>query len=395
MITSIEAQEIISQNITSLPLQTLDIRDSLGFVLAYDVMAQIDLPPFNKSAMDGYVIGQGDDLSDDNRIFEVAGIIQAGQVYEQNIPKGKAIKIMTGAMLPPNAGKVIIKENVSTENNSISVEKIDLAKNICLKGEDITNGKKLYSAGQKITPLILANIISAGISKVDVYSQPRFGILATGSELLECGSEYKAGHIYNSNGPLLHSLLNQRGYTTIQELSGQDTLELLRQRFEELLDESDIVFLTGGVSAGDFDFVEEILQQTNCTVHFNKIAVKPGKPFTFATKDNKLIFAFPGNPVSVFTSFFLFALPALYQAQGTEFKHAIAEYELAVDFKRDKTRRELYLPVSVVNNSQMAPVDYHGSGDLYGLSKADGLMIVPAGVNAINKGEKAAVIKIC
>jgi len=392
MIDSQTASQIIQSNVITLPTQLMTTRNTLNHILAQPIHTSIPFPPFDRSAMDGYVVSQGDDTGDDFPSYEIIGEIKAGDCIAKEIPAGKTYRIMTGAMVPPNAAKVIMKENVSDNGDHITVDKQDTAAHIRFQGEDLPKDSVLYTAGQRVTPAILANITAAGLNEVEVYHQPRVGILITGSELLECGTPYESGKIYNSNGPLLQALLARDGIHTVEEIHGVDSFYDLKDAFEKLLNCSDVVFVSGGISVGDYDFVEQILVETHCQVHFNKVATKPGKPFTFATHDTTPIFALPGNPGAVFLDYLLFARPALFQMQGLTVSLRQQVYKLSTPYQRRHAKREEYVPIRFIHNKEIEIVPYHGSGDLYGLSQADGLMVVPVGVTEIKEREPVVVV---
>lgn len=378
-------------NVKCLPAKRMSVGASLGHVLAKSVTAPLDLPPFDKSAMDGFAIAAGDAGGE----FEIVGEVAAGQSFKGRVKPGCAVRIMTGAMLPAGSDRVIMKEHVESVGKGrirISVE--DERINVCSRGEDVRKGETLYHAGEFVTPIVLANLASSGVSCVSVYRKPRVGILSTGSELLRIGQKPKRGKIYNSNGPLLRSLLRSMDLEVVGEKMAGDRLPTLKKAFSTLLAKSDVVFATGGVSVGEYDLVAEVLEGVGCKIHFDRVAVQPGKPFTFATRGKKPIFAFPGNPVSVFASFFLFAVPALYIMMGIDYEHRVLEGTFKGDFERRRTERELYLPVRFTEGGRIESVGYHGSGHLYALSLADGLMVVPVGKCEVRDGETVSVLEL-
>ncbi|MFH1829183.1 MAG: molybdopterin molybdotransferase MoeA [Pseudomonadota bacterium] len=390
MTKSRDAFNIVMRIIKRLPAERIATVQALGHVLAREIKAPRDLPPFNRSAMDGYAIAEGDEGNE----FKVIGEVCAGQVYKSKLRPGCTVKIMTGAKLPAGAGKVIMKEHVEEIGASrIKIAIDDDRINLRLKGEAVGKGDKLYLAGELITPVVLANIASLGIGDVSVYRKPKAGILVTGSELLVPGSKYEAGKIYNSNGPMLRSMLAQQGIDVSMELSAKDTRSSLKSAFKKLLKRSDVIFISGGISVGDYDLVYETMHECGAKIHISRVAIQPGKPFTFATCENKPVFALPGNPVSVFVTYNLFALPALYKMMGMDFKRSKETRIFKGVFKRDRTERELYLPVIFDGNDGVRSVEYQGSGDLYALSKACGFMIVPIGRGEVKDGERVNTFK--
>ncbi|MBU0744173.1 MAG: molybdopterin molybdotransferase MoeA [Gammaproteobacteria bacterium] len=391
MITSNAALKKILANCKSLQKILIPLAKSLNHVLAQDITTPLDFPPFSKSAMDGYAIAKGDMGTE----FQVVGEIAAGQTCSQKIRKGTAVKIMTGAMIPANTGRVIMKEHVAELGaDQIKIIKNNPKSNICQQGEDIKKGTRLYTKGEIITPITLANIAFTGQRKFYVYQQPKLGIIVTGSELLGPSQKYQQGKIYDSNGPLLTSLLNKFGFTKNTARRAKDSFSSLQKTFERVLKNHDTVFFTGGVSVGEYDFIYDLLMEMGCQIHFNQVSIQPGKPLTFATYKGKPIFCFPGNPVSVFTTFYLFALPGLYKMMGHDFQHQICEYKLGKIFERNRAERELYFPIKYVGQDIVEPIKHMGSGDLYSLSKAQGLMVVPIGKKALDKGSTVKTIRL-
>jgi molybdopterin molybdotransferase len=391
MIESRVASKIVLNNVKRLPSMRAAVRGALGHVLAKDIKAPFDQPPFNRSAMDGYAIARGDEGSE----FEVVGEVLAGDDYRQRIRCGTAVKIMTGAKIPTGTGKVLMKEHVELiAKNRIRIAMADDRKNIRIKGESIKKGKGLFSSGQFVTPTVLANIASTGIGSICVYRKPSVGVIITGNELQKPGNKLRAGKIYDSNGPLIHSLLALHGFDVGMELSARDDRRVLTRSLRRLLNKCDAVFVSGGISVGDYDLVYETMRRLGAKVLVKGVAIQPGKPFTFAVCGGKPIFAFPGNPVSIFVTYLLFAMPALYKMMGAEFCYAKTLKSLSGEFKRKRVGREMYVPVTFVGDDRIKPLEYHGSGDLYALGKADGFMIIPAGKTEIKDGEKIETMRI-
>lgn len=391
MIQFNDARKIVLNNCKRLSVEKRRLQDSLGCVLAKDIITPFPFPPIDRSAMDGFVIAK----DDKNTQFKLVGEIKAGDIYSKNIKKGETLKIMTGAMVPANADRVLMKEKVEyLDCDNVRVVIKEVRSNIRKRGSEIKKGKKLFSAGEVINAIVLANIAAAGINQVAVYQKPKVGVLVTGSELLKPGMKYQTGKIYDSNGPLLVSLLKSFGLEQVEEIRTKDSLLETKSKIKKLLAAKDVLFLSGGVSVGEHDYVAAALKENGCKIHFNKVAVKPGKPFTFATFKKKPIFAFPGNPVSVLTSYLFFALPALAKIMGQDFNFVTSTGLLSDNFKRRSAKRLEYYPVKKLNNGNLSIVNYQGSADLYSLSKADGLMVVPQGAKKINSGTKVKYVSL-
>ncbi|MFH0799923.1 MAG: gephyrin-like molybdotransferase Glp [Pseudomonadota bacterium] len=391
MITSERALELITRKATRLPVERRALDRSLGYVLARDVRTAIDFPPFDRSAMDGYAVAGGDAGS----VLTVKGEICAGGRPRAKVGPGEAVKIMTGAMLPPGAARVVMKENADIlDGGRVRIRIAEGKDNISRKGVDLKKGSVLYGAGQAITPVVLANLAAAGIGDVRVYRKPRVAILVTGSELLKPGVKYEMGKIYNSNGPLLHSLLTARGFSEAAQGGAADSLPALVSALRKAFAASDVVIITGGVSVGDYDFVQRAFDSIGCRLHFSKVAIQPGKPFTFATHGKKTVFALPGNPVAVFVTWFLFALPAVMKMSGIEFTHRRHACIFKGTHVRRNAEREQYVPVRFAAGDSVEAIPFHGSGDLYSLSRADALMKLPIGKSKVADGEMVEVLKL-
>ncbi|MFA4874762.1 MAG: molybdopterin molybdotransferase MoeA, partial [bacterium] len=264
MITSKRALELIMRNVTRLSRERRPLEKSLGFALARDVRTPIDFPPFDRSAMDGYAVAEGKAGS----VLTVAGEVCAGQRPRAAVRQGEAVRIMTGAMLPPGTMRVVMKENVELlEGGKIRIKIGEGKDNINRKGQDVVKGSVLYRSGQIVTPVVLANIAAAGFSSVHVYRKSCIASLVTGNELLKPGAKYEQGKIYNSNGPMLRSLLIAHGLCDVKEWMAADTLSALVRALERALASSDCVLITGGVSVGDYDFVERALDALGCRIY--------------------------------------------------------------------------------------------------------------------------------
>jgi len=386
MITVDQAQTIIARKSPRPMAHTVPLSQALGGVLAKNLISKLDFPPFDKSAMDGYAVAAGTDSRVGSEL-RIVGVARAGDVYPHPLGKGEAVRIMTGALVPRHTERVIMQEKVILlSSTTIRIIHAETKNNIAYKGESLKKGQLLYAKGQILSPVVTANIASAGIDAVSVYSPPSVGILVTGSELLSAGAPYQPGKIYNSNGPLLQGLLAQAGISNVSCRIVRDAPMVLQKQIHALLEKSDIVFITGGVSVGDYDFVSAALTHCGAKIHFNQVAVQPGKPFTFATLGKKLIFAFPGNPVSVYTSYVLFARPILAHLKGLPKEKPSRPAKLDTPYQRRSADREQYVPVRFTSPHSVGVIPYHGSGDLFALGKADGLLKVPVGQKEIKAG---------
>lgn len=393
MISIEEADKIINEITcySHVPaIEKVRLMDSLGRVLGQNIVSIINMPPFDKSAMDGYAVA----LDDDSSKFAIVEIIAAGDVPHKTITKGQCAKIMTGAMLPPGAGKVIKREVTEEKNGFMSLTGEDKNINICYLGEDIKPGDIVLKTGHLIRPPEVGVIASMGLDTVQVYKKPRVGIVTTGSEIVAPGQPLAKGQIYNSNAYSLSAQVIQTGAEVIFAGIVSDDQECIKEKITSLLDETEMILISGGVSVGDFDFVPGILNELGFHLHFDKIAVQPGKPTVFGTRNDVLLFGLPGNPVSTFIIFELLVKKALYHLMGHAYTPLFLKGIMKKDFHRKRADRTFFVPVKYDNEGFIETIEYHGSAHFTALSHANALLPVPMGVNEIQTGSVVYVRQV-
>jgi molybdopterin molybdotransferase len=389
MIKFEEALEIVLKHAGLLETETVDFTESLGRVLAEDVVSDMDMPPFDKSAMDGYACRR----SDLHNELEVLEVIAAGQVPGFEVGPNQCSKIMTGSMIPNGADCVIMVEHTrETAKGLIEFTAEKTATNICYKGEDIKKGEEVLPKGLLVKPQHIAVLASVGCVNPTVYRKAKVGILSTGDELVEPQFNPGPGEIRNSNAWQLMAQARAMNVTAhyfgIAPDEEKQTLALI----EKAKAECDVILLTGGISMGDYDFVPAVLKEAGFTFHFKSLAVQPGRPTLFGTtSEDKICFGLPGNPVSSFNQFELLVKPMLLKMMGHNYKPVIVKLPLAVDYRRKKSERLSFIPVMLHENGSVSPVEYHGSAHINALNLTFGLMSVPIGVAEIKKGELADV----
>lgn len=393
-----DAFEIVMSSISGKPLGTerVEIDRALNRVLAEDVASDVDIPPFNKSAMDGYACRRAD-LENELTIIET---IPAGLLPKKTIGQNQCSKIMTGAVVPEGADCVIMVEYTEpTADNKIRFTGEQTYDNICLKGEDIKKGDIVLQSGYIISAQHIAVLASLGCTKPLVAVQPRIGIIATGDELVEPGQKPTACQIRNSNSFQLAAQVTSASATATNYGIAVDTEEVIDDMIKKAIAENDVVILSGGVSVGDYDFVRGILKNNNIRLLFEKVAVKPGRPTVFGIRDEggrKPVFCFglPGNPVSTFTIFELLVKPFLFKMMGHNFKPIVSHRELEKTITREKTERDSWVPVVFTEKNKVKNIEYHGSAHINALSEADGLLCIPTGIAEIKEGATVAVRQI-
>jgi len=392
MIPLAEALAIVDEALADalLPSETVAVREALGRVVAADQRSCVGLPPFDKSAMDGYAIRS----DDDGPTYRLIESVPAGAVPMQALAPGTAIKVMTGAPVPAGTGKVVMIERTTEEDVHVHVHTPDPAVNICRQGEDVRVGDVVVSAGTVLAPAEFGVLIGCGVTTVEVVRPVRISVLSTGDEIVDDPAELTPGKIMNSNGPMLAGLARQHGLCAAMAESVGDDRAATAAAIERTLKAGDLLVMSGGVSVGEFDVVAEALADQGMAIRFDCVAVKPGKPITFACGHRGIAFGLPGNPVSAYLMFHLFVLRAVRLMCGLPAESRTESRVLAGEFKRRKTDRTEYVPCRVRADGTVESIGYHGSADLRSVSGGEGFFIVPAGVGQVVAGERVDVMMI-
>ncbi len=363
--------------------ERVDIAGAVNRILAEDVTSDMDMPPFNKSAMDGYACRQ-EDLANELTIIET---IQAGASPRMAIESNQCAKIMTGAAVPQGADCVIMVE--FTENptaNTIRFVGEYTVDNICLKGEDIKAGKVVLQKGSRIRPQHISVLASVGCAQPVVSKRPRAAVIATGDELVQPASKPGPSQIRNSNSFQLAAQVESVGAVARNYGIAKDTDKAINEMFKKAVEENDVVIVSGGVSVGDFDLVPGIFKQNNINLLFEKVAMKPGRPTVFGVSDKVYCFGLPGNPVSTFVLFELLVKPFLYKLMGHDYTPPAIQMPLGESIRRRKTERQSWIPITITDTGTLKPVEYHGSAHINALCIADGVISIDVGVAEIEKG---------
>jgi molybdopterin molybdotransferase len=387
MITLEEAYEIVMGQVRSTGTEKVPVGTSLGRVLAEEVKSDMNMPPFDKSAMDGYACRR-EDLGGELTVLET---IPAGRPPTKSIGPGQCSKIMTGAMVPEGADCVIMVEFTEQPTpETVRYTGKPMRDNICFEGEDVKNGDVVLLAGDVIFPQHVAVLTSVGCVGPLVARKPRVGIIATGDELVEPSVSPGVSQIRNSNSYQLSAQAEQMGAAPTYYGIAEDTEAGISGAIRSAMAESDVVVVSGGVSAGDFDIVPAMLKKSGFELLFEKVAIKPGKPTVFGRGGKAVCFGMPGNPVSTFVIFELLVKPFLYKMMGCDWKPRMVPMKLKDPISRKNAKRASWVPVTTTADGVM-PCEYHGSAHVSSLCGADGLVCIPAGVNALEKGSKVDV----
>ncbi|MBI2472840.1 MAG: molybdopterin molybdotransferase MoeA [Planctomycetes bacterium] len=396
MISVDTAVKIVTDVTEPLPAKTVPFESALGLCLARDVRSDIDMPPFDRSAMDGYAVIAEDTVRAPVELTVIEDIA-AGHMPTKKVMRGQASKIMTGAAVPDGADAVVKfeeTEDIAGNNRVKILRAIDEGRNISKMGEDMKVGQIVLHKGMPIRPQEIGILATVGKSNVEVFSMPTVGIISTGTELVDVSSKPSAAQIRNSNG---YSLASQaRRLKADVELLGavKDTKEDISRMIRRGL-QKDILILSGGVSMGEYDLVGDVMKDLNTQIYFEKVALRPGKPVIFGKKDKTFIFALPGNPVASFVTFELFIYPAIRKMMGfTDLHRTTLKASLEVEILVKRKRREYRPALLRMHNNQwyVSPVEWHGSADLLSTTQANCLLIVREDAERLAVGQLVDVI---
>ncbi len=315
-VTIEKAFELIYTNIKPKSHKIIPLEEALGYVLAEDIYATHNLPPYDNSAMDGYAVK----VEDSNKTVKVVCTIFAGDDVNKELLHGEAIKIMTGAKIPLGTQCIVpIEETQTTSEGVLLPDNLTLSKHIRLAGEDIKKGSQILSHGDMINAHQITLLASQGISHIKVYKKPRIALFASGNELKMHFESVKEYQLYNTNTPTLLSRALELGCEVEFIGTASDTLEDINTHIKSALD-CDIIITSGGVSVGDADFTKEAFSSFGYEILFDKIEIKPGKPTTFGKIGDKVILNLPGNPLAAALNFELFGRAAIYAMRGAKEK---------------------------------------------------------------------------
>ena len=385
MIPLEDALKLIDERtpLISRPPESVAVGDALGRTLAAPAISALDLPPFDKAAVDGYAIPKTE-----GGIYRLVGNVRAGQVCAAALGDDKCVKVMTGAPVPRGASAVVMLEKACEKNGIVKISKGDIgARNICSKSEDVKSGEIAIEAGITLDAVRIGHLTACGVTEVSAAPRVRAAIISTGDELVDDPHQIRQGKIMNSNGPMLAALCTENGLDVTLEARVRDAESETFRIIETALGVSDLVLLSGGVSAGDCDHVPDALTRAGLNIHFDRVAVKPGKPATFATGGGKAVIGLPGNPVAVYIMFHLMAMRAVARLISAAHSSLTVSARFVGDFARKSAGRAEFLPVSIRDDGKLTPIDYHGSAHLGAAARADGFAFIPAGVSAVSAGE--------
>lgn len=400
MISVAEAIQIVVKETPTLPSETVALHEACGRFLAEDVIADSDLPPFDRSQMDGYAVRAADTENAPVQL-QIVGESAAGNGWHQEMKAGEAVRIMTGAPLP--AGADSVQQVEFTRDLSFEVVEIQkpvpVGRSIVTRASEVKHGATVLSRGEQINPAALATLASFGYAKVKVGRRPRVAVLATGSEIVAVNEQPGPDQIRDSNNYSIGGYAELSG-AQVERLSlAGDDVALLKRQISEAAERSEVVVTSGGVSMGVYDFTKAALKELGCEIFFERVALRPGKPTVFARLPNgTLVFGLPGNPVSVSVTFNLFARTTILQMQGAKQSQLSEQHAILAQDVKGAEGRESYLPASLQTDSDgrliVEALKWGGSSDFVAFTKASALLIVGAGVQKQAAGSIVRVVNL-
>jgi len=380
----LELEAALARILAAVPAPTREnavLSGAAGRVLAEEVRSPIDLPVFDNSAMDGYALRAADIASakqDSPVRLRLAGKVAAGEVFADQVTAGTCVRLFTGSPLPRGADAVVMQEETGLEADDVLIlASAPPGENVRARGEDVRCGARLAGAGEFLTVGRLGLLAAAGLTEVRVGRRPVVGLLATGSELQEPGQRLAPGQIYESNRVALAALLERAGAVPRTLPLVADALAPTRLALAAAFGQCDAVVTSGGVSVGEMDFLRRAFEQMGGELQFWKVAMRPGRPFTFGRYRGKLLFGLPGNPVSALVTFLLLVRPALLRWQGaTQVSLPVHPGVLAEALVNEGGRRH-FMRVKVDPAGQVWSAGVQASHVLSSVAAANGLVDVP------------------
>jgi molybdopterin molybdotransferase len=393
LLTLEEAHERVLNAARTLPAEPVAIAEAAGRVSAEDVRAQVDLPPFASSAMDGFAVRAADLPGE----LQIAGESAAGRPFAARVEPGCAVSISTGAVVPEGADAVVPIERVVTYDNNVEISQpVEPRAHVRPRGGDVAAGEVVVTAGARLTPARLAAAAACGVAELPCVRRPRVVVLATGSELVDAGDPLGPGQIYETNSLMLSSALAAAGADVVVEPRVADDERELKEALEHGL-EADVLVTSGGVSVGEHDLVRAAERELGVEEVFWRVSIKPGKPVSFGVRGDTLVFGLPGNPVSALVGCELFVKPALRALQGLP--DPLPRFEpgqLAAALRRNEERDEFVRARSRVDEDVVVlePVTGQESHMIVRSAAADALVHIPRGNGELTAGSSVRWLRI-
>ncbi len=400
MIPVAEAINIVFRETAALPSESVALESARGRFLAEDIIADSDLPPFDRSQMDGYAI-RAADVANVPATLKIVGESAAGRGWHNELKAGEAVRIMTGAPVPTGADSVQQVELTRelTGDRVEILERVAIGRSIVRRGNEIKANERVITSGERINAAIMAVLASFGYGTVSVSRRPRVAVLATGSELVSVTEKPGKDQIRDSNNLTISAYAEMAGAEVEHLPLAGDDRDLLKRQITESAEHSDIVITSGGVSVGAYDFTKPALKELGAEFFFERVALRPGKPTVFARLPNgTLFFGLPGNPVSVSVTFNLFARAAILAMQSAKDATLAEDSAQLTHSVKAAHERDSYLPavLSADERGTLAatPLKWGGSSDFIGFVRASALIVVPRDAGEIEPGTRVKVVHL-
>jgi molybdenum cofactor synthesis domain-containing protein len=394
MLTPAEAVSAILARIEpATSVETAPLAEASGRVLARDASSDVDIPPFEKSAMDGFAVRSDDFAARAGAVrLRRVGEARAGAPFRGQVGPGECAEIATGSELPRGCDSVVMVEKSRVEEDRVALDDDPRpGQHVCHTGEDLKTGEVVLRRGRRLGPVEIAVLAAVGCEPAPVFARPRLALFATGDELVPASAKPGPGQIREGNTFYLAARARAAGAMVENSGVAPDEEGALERAFREAFEASDVVMTTGGVSMGKYDLVGSVLERCGVEPVFHKVAIKPGKPLWFGMRGKVPVFALPGNPVSCLIGFEVFVRPALARLEGAE--DEIAPGLRAGRWAGAKTLanpREQHLPVRIRPGEggvdELEPIRWRSSADIAGLTRADGLAVIAIG-RTLDRGD--------
>lgn len=366
----------------------VSLRKSVDMTLALDIYSPINLPSFRNSAMDGYAL-----ILNGRSSFKLNKELKAGDSGKIQLKPGEATRVFTGAAIPENADTVIMQEWAQENANTVEFsKKPEKYANIRREGEQLKAGELVFQKGTVLNAAAIGLLAGLGITEVEVYASPKVGILVTGNELQQPGESLQPGCIYESNSIMLEVALEKAGISQIETYRVKDDLESTVQKINEALWENDLLLISGGISVGDYDYVKQALEANQVKEVFYKVKQKPGKPLWFGKKDQKIVFALPGNPASSLSCFHVYVFPAIKRMTGKIFK---TNLKTAISAERiSNPGGKTLFQKAKVEGGKLSILKGQSSSMLHSFALSNALACLPENIEEILENEEVKYFEL-
>ncbi|MEM0489862.1 MAG: molybdopterin biosynthesis protein [Ignisphaera sp.] len=395
-----EAIEIIEHNVSLSPrgIEQVNILDSLGRVLAVDVYASIDYPPFDRSEVDGYAVKAEDTYGayESRPVrLQIIGSLKVGEIPQYDVARFKAVEIATGAVMPRGCNSVVMEEYTSREDDYVYIYRaVSPLENVAIAGSDISRGELVLMKGTRITPFDIGILAALGYSSIDVYLKPRIAVISTGNEIAEPGQHLRYGQVYDYNGFAVTSYLRSIGADAYYLGIVPDDREILKSIVTKALEEYDIIITSGGTSAGIDDVVYRVIEDVG-TILVHGLEVKPGKPTVIGVSRGKIIMGLPGFPFSAISVSITLLRYIVEKLSGIESPNIYSNLKARITQRiRKDAGKTLYIPIAIArrNSDYIAiPIPYR-SGSITPIIRADGVAVVGRGIEIVEEGEEVDIV---